>query len=114
MSNTDLRHGRIVERQLDPTPRPPYITLAEHRPQEHEAALHFFQRALQLEPHSVEAPCNRGVTLQRMNRFDEAEHSYHEALKLEPDCAQVHVNMGVLRYERNRACPVPLPYRRGW
>lgn len=63
---------------------------------DYERALGEFERALELGPKFLAAWCNRGVTLERMGRLDDALKCYDLALAENPKAAVVWHNRGML------------------
>ena len=63
-------------------------------------------------PNDAEAHYNLGVTLQNLNRLDEAEASYRRALQINPDFAEVHYNLGIILQNLNRLDEAGASYRR--
>jgi hypothetical protein len=54
-----------------------------------------YEHAITLRSEYAEAYGNRGITLQELNRLDEALDSYNRALALRPDYAEAHYNQGL-------------------
>jgi CHAT domain-containing protein/tetratricopeptide (TPR) repeat protein len=61
----------------------------------YEAALAFYDKALQFQPDYHEAWYNRGEVLLILNQFGEAITSYDKALQFQPDCHQAWYNRGL-------------------
>lgn len=57
-----------------------------------EAAVHF-ARALQINPHDVDALNNLGTARKELGQLDEAISSYKAALQIKPDFAESHYNL---------------------
>lgn len=57
-------------------------------------ALAPLQNAAALSPGNEEVHFNLGITLQNLDRLDEAEVSYRRALQIKPNYAEVHINLG--------------------
>ena len=66
----------------------------------HEEAIPWFDRALQLRPDYLFALINKGSSLQRLQRFDEAEAIYHHVGAISPGYAEADFNLALLQMLR--------------
>ena len=53
------------------------------------------QKSVELGPLDAEAHNNLGITLEILDRLEEAEVSYRQAIKLKPDLVEAHNNLGI-------------------
>ncbi len=67
------------------------------------ASLHYFDRAAQLNPHFPLTWFNRGVVLQRLQRYEEAQASYQKAVELDPTFEQARMHRDTLAMGLNRS-----------
>lgn len=69
-----------------------------------EAALNFFDQALELSPNCPEALVRKGTVLERLNRVDEALACYERAVAVDPSMTSAYLHKGSLynRLERLR------------
>lgn len=52
------------------------------------------QKAVEIDPHNVEALMTLGSMMAELNRWKEAEHLYSRAITEKPDFAEVYHNYG--------------------
>jgi tetratricopeptide (TPR) repeat protein len=73
-------------------------------------ALEYYNSALKLKPHSVEALYNRGLYYQNTGSLEKAEKDYNEILKLDPTHGFAYFNLGyiAMRYEKDYKKAIPL------
>ncbi|MEO1006352.1 MAG: tetratricopeptide repeat protein, partial [Cyanobacteria bacterium J06638_38] len=53
-----------------------------------------FNKAVRIQPDFAEAWCNRGITLSRLKRYQEAIDSYNRAVEIQPDYYQASAKSG--------------------
>jgi tetratricopeptide (TPR) repeat protein len=68
----------------------------------YEQAEKEFLRALADDPDDAEAHALRGLSLNRLNRFDEAVEACHEAIRLAPEWSYPHYALGYVLEKNNR------------
>ena len=61
----------------------------------HELAIEYIGRAIELNPNSTAFHANLGAAHQKLKRFDKAVACYRRALELNPNNAEAHNNLGV-------------------
>jgi len=73
-------------------------------------ALQYYNSALKLQPHSVEALYNRGLYLQNTGALDKAVNDYNELLKVDPLYGFAYFNLGyiAMKYEKDYKKAIPL------
>jgi len=73
-------------------------------------ALQYYNNALKLQPHSVEALYDRGLFYQNTGAFEKAVNDYNELLKVDPNYAFAHFNLGyiAMKFEKDYAKAIPL------
>lgn len=62
----------------------------------YDAALHDFNRVIELAPDDPDAWYNRGLTLRRLGRTGEALNDYDRVLELDPGYTKAYINRGSL------------------
>jgi tetratricopeptide (TPR) repeat protein len=67
-----------------------------------DAALPQYEKALALDPDSVEVLFNLANTLAALQRFDAATAAYEKVIALRPDYAEAHYNFGNILYQSGR------------
>ena len=67
-----------------------------------EAALEHYRAAVELKPDYVEALCNWGVALSRLDLAHEAETKFRRAIAVNPRFAGAHHNLGMLLRQHGR------------
>jgi tetratricopeptide (TPR) repeat protein len=75
-------------------------------------ALRLLERALQVEPNSAAAHCNKGTALQATGQWGAALASYERAISLKPDHAIAHCNRAAVLKELGRRDEALLGYER--
>ncbi|MFZ1987132.1 MAG: tetratricopeptide repeat protein, partial [Desulfatitalea sp.] len=75
------------------------------------AAISAYQRALELNPQSVEAAYNCGVAFHRQGHLDQAIVCYNQAIRLLPGLAEAHFNLAHALSEVNRPEEAEAAYR---
>jgi tetratricopeptide (TPR) repeat protein len=78
-----------------------------------DEALATFNRALGMNPRSLEAKIGRGVALGRMGETEKAEQALREALPLNPNPARVHLELGRLFEKRGDFARAIAEYKEG-
>jgi Flp pilus assembly protein TadD len=78
-----------------------------------DEALASFNRALEMNPRSLEAKIGRGVALGRMGETVKAEKALREALPLNPNPARVHLELGRLFEQRGDFARAVAEYKEG-
>jgi tetratricopeptide (TPR) repeat protein len=78
-----------------------------------EEALASFNRALEMNPRSLEAKIGRGVALGGMGETEKAEKALREALLLNPNPARVHLELGRLFEQRGDFAGAIAEYKEG-
>ena len=73
-------------------------------------SLQYYNSALKLQPHSVEALYNRGLYYQNTGAIEKAVNDYNELLKIEPSYGFAWFNLGyiALRFEKDYNKAIPL------
>jgi protein O-GlcNAc transferase len=71
-----------------------------------------YRRALETNPHDVEAHTNLGNELKNLGRLDAAVASYRSALEINPDFAIAHYNLAVVLCELGKSDDAIAHYRR--
>jgi tetratricopeptide (TPR) repeat protein len=73
-------------------------------------ALQYYNNALKLQPHSVEALYDRGLFYQNTGAFEKAVNDYNELLKVDPNYAYAYFNLGYIAmiFEKDYAKAIPL------
>ena len=79
--------------------------------QDRDAALAAYARAIELDPHFVDAYINLGRMLHEAKRYPNAEHVYREGVKACSD-AVLHFNLGVLLDDTGRKAEAAAAYER--
>ncbi len=69
-----------------------------------------YQRALEIEPPSVDALRGLGLTYQRLNRLDEAEASMQMAVDIHPGAAAAYNSFGVFLFQTGRYADAAIQY----
>lgn len=62
---------------------------------QHQAAIDYLNKAIQVNPQFAACYINRGIALQALQRFDEALQSYDAAIRIQPDYVEAYSNRGV-------------------
>ena len=72
-------------------------------------ALQYYNNALKLQPHSVEALYDRGLFYQNTGQIEKAVNDYNELLKVDPNYAFAHFNLGyiAMKFEKDYAKAIP-------
>ncbi len=78
-----------------------------------DEALASFNRALEMNPRSLEAKIGRGVALGRIGETEKAEKALREALPLNPNPAHVHLELGRLFEQRGNFAGAVVEYKEG-
>jgi Flp pilus assembly protein TadD len=78
-----------------------------------DEALASFNRALEMNPRSLEAKIGRGVALGRMGETEKAEKALRDALPLNPNPARVHLELGRLFEQRGNFAGAIAEYKEG-
>jgi Flp pilus assembly protein TadD len=68
----------------------------------YQAALLYFDDALELDPNNSQIWDLRGVSLSHLGLMDEAQESFEVALDIKPDNAQAWSNLGILYASQGR------------
>ncbi len=76
----------------------------------HTDAAAAYQRALEIEPPSVDALRGLGLTYQRLNRLDEAEASMQMAVDIHPGAAAAYNSFGVFLFQTGRYADAAIQY----
>jgi tetratricopeptide (TPR) repeat protein len=69
------------------------------------------QKSVELGPLDAEAHNNLGITLEILDRLEEAEVSYRQAIKLKPDLVEAHNNLGITLKKLGRLEEAEASYR---
>jgi len=77
--------------------------LALQDPVSMSGSLEAFERAITLDPRSVEGHYQYGQTLMTLGKWDEARGAYRRAIALEPERAQTYVSLGSIERKLGRA-----------
>ncbi len=66
-------------------------------------ALQYYNSALKLQPHSIEAMYNRGLFFQNTGSIDKAVNDYNELLKIDPGYGFAYFNLGfiAMKYDKD-------------
>ncbi|OUU64202.1 MAG: hypothetical protein CBC24_07545 [Candidatus Pelagibacter sp. TMED64] len=98
-----LVRGRALLQQFPDDPNVPNILGAIHSSLgQHDAAIDYYMKAIELRPHNVQAHNNLGNALNELNRFEEAITHYNKAIELKPDYPEAHYNLGIVLSEVKR------------
>ena len=96
-------------RVIEPVPPSPSIQAeadggtAQHLdPDDHEAAVRAYERAIQIDPSRMDARINLGRLLHELGRFDDAATVYHAAIDAGGREALLFYNLGVLFDDMDR------------
>ena len=90
-----LVRGRALLQQFPDDPNVPNILGTIHSSLgQHDAAIDYYMKAIELRPHNVQAHNNLGNALNELNRFEEAITHYNKAIELKPDYPEAHNNLG--------------------
>jgi tetratricopeptide (TPR) repeat protein len=73
-------------------------------------ALQYYNKALKLQPHSVEGLYDRGLYFQNTGAIDKAVNDYNELLKIDPTYGFAYFNLGfiAMKYEKDFNKAIPL------
>lgn len=71
-----------------------YISVCLSRIGQHEAALEFCDKLIELEPNEATFWKNRGVSLENIERYDQALVAYNKAVEIDPVDAEAWCNRG--------------------
>jgi tetratricopeptide (TPR) repeat protein len=73
-------------------------------------ALQYYNNALKLQPHSVEALYDRGLFYQNTGEIEKAVNDYNELLKVDASYGYAYFNLGfiAMKYENDFAKAIPL------
>lgn len=73
-------------------------------------ALEYYNSALKLQPHSVEALYDRGLYYQNTGMIEKAVNDYNELLKIDPTYGFAYFNLGyiAMKYEKDYRKAIPL------
>ncbi len=66
-------------------------------------AIAWYEKALAINPNNAAVLLNRGESLRKLGRADEAEASYREAVRLSPDLSDARYDLGMLLATNGRA-----------
>ena len=69
---------------------------------DYDLAIDCYQKALTIEPHSIDILSNLGVALRRQDRLAEALEVFEKALAVDPDNPRLHQSRGNVLYELGR------------
>ncbi len=67
----------------------------------YKEAINYFDKALMLEPNSLEGNHNKGIALEKMGNLNEALKCYQKALQCHPNSSVTHNNLGNIYRELN-------------